>query len=139
MTKAQIIEQIKEVNKHLNVCNSIKQLKANTAIELEIILDRKLDELREACTFDNDMQTAFNLTQLENEILAKIVEAYKFDDNWCLEIASTKLTNLQTGALGSLVKKGLAYDAYKDTDLQCYGGNFFPSDKVLDFFGLQHY
>ena len=145
MKKALIIEQIKEVNKHLNVCNSIQQLKACNSIELENILDRKLDELRKTCTFENEtpdnfnlnqLQLKFNLTDLETAMLTTIVQYYRFDDNECY---MTNLSNSEKGIIGSLVKKQLVYDCYADTDLASNGSNFFPEGSVLDFCGLQHY
>jgi hypothetical protein len=79
-----------------------------------------------------------NLTELEFEMLESIVSYYSFDDNVCYQ---EKLTASQKGIIGSLVKKQLVYDSFNDmhNELGYENSNFFPSDLVLDIYGLQHY
>jgi len=84
----------------------------------------------------NQLQSQFNLTDLETEMLTTIVEYYRFDDNECY---MANLSNSEKGIIGSLVKKKLVCDCYADTDLAINGSNFFPEESVLDFCGLQHY
>jgi hypothetical protein len=76
------------------------------------------------------------LTSLEIEMLSKIIESYDFDSNICYQ---KSLTSTEKGIVGSLVKKGLVYDSFESEEGQGYESNFFPSDLVLDIYGLQHY
>ena len=76
------------------------------------------------------------LTTLEIEMLSEIVSYYTFDDNVCYQ---QPLTASQKGVVGSLVKKGLVYDAFVSEDSEGYESNFFPCDEVLDIHGLKHY
>ena len=76
------------------------------------------------------------LTTLEIEMLEKIVKSYDLDCNICYQVS---LTPSQKGVVGSLIKKGLIYDSFESEEGQGYNSNFFPSDLVLDIYGLEHY
>ena len=76
------------------------------------------------------------LTTLENQMLSEIVSSYTFDDNICY---NQPLTTKEKGVIGSLVKKGLIYDSFISENAEGYDSNFFPSDEVLDIYGLKHY
>jgi hypothetical protein len=75
-------------------------------------------------------------TELEFEMLSKIVGYYTFDDNICY---AESLTASEKGIVGSLVKKRLVYDSFISETAKGYKSNFFPADEVLDVYGLEHY
>lgn len=76
-----------------------------------------------------------SLTPLEFCLLGEIVHFYEFRNNICFNY---KLTSVAAGVMGSLVKKGLVYDSF--AGMPDYPkGNFFPSEDVLDVYGLQYY
>ena len=84
-----------------------------------------------------DLQQEFSLTELEATMLQDIVSYYEFTDNICYIF---NLTPQQKGIIGSLVKKGLVYDSFEGMNGNGYkDSNFFPSEEVLDIFGLEHY
>ena len=84
----------------------------------------------------NDLKS--NLTNLEFEMLETIVGAYSFDNNVCYDY---ELTASEKGIVGSLVKKELVYDSFNGMHNQegYENSNWFPSDLVLDIYGLEHY
>ena len=80
----------------------------------------------------NDLK--LNLTELEFKMLESIVGAYYISNNICYDC---KLNASEKGIIGNLVKKELVYDS---SDLTIgLKSNFFPSELVLDIYGLEHY
>jgi hypothetical protein len=75
-------------------------------------------------------------TDLEFQMLTEIVEHYDFENNLCYTKA---LTPSEKGVVGSLVKKGYIYDSFSNETGEGYTSNFFPSNEVLDIYGLEHY
>ena len=84
----------------------------------------------------NDLKS--KLTEKEFSTLEMIVNCYDKYDNICYD---DKLTASEKGVFGSLVKKGLIYDSFIDMhDEDGYSNsNFFPSNSVLDIYGIEHY
>ena len=83
----------------------------------------------------NDIKT--QLTDLEFQSLTNVINDYDFQDIVCY---TNRLTPSEKGVFGSLVKKGMIYDSYAgmgDDDYQ--EGNWFPSHKVIEAFGLPEY
>lgn len=78
------------------------------------------------------------LTELEFNTLEMIVNCYDMYNNICYD---DKLTPSEKGVFGSLVKKGLIYDSFEDMHHETgYSqSNFFPSERILDIYGLEHY
>jgi hypothetical protein len=78
------------------------------------------------------------LTTLESEMLLDIVSWYDMECNTCY---NKKLTPQEKGVIGSLIKKGFVYDSFAGLHNSTLydGGNFFPSDFVLDAFKLPHF
>jgi hypothetical protein len=75
-----------------------------------------------------------NLTNLEFQMLELITGAYDINNNICYDC---KLSASEKGIIGNLIKKELVYDS---CDLTIgLKSNFFPSDLVLDIYGLEHY
>ena len=81
----------------------------------------------------NDIKN--ELTDLEFSMLENIVGYYDMHDNICYNY---KLTATEKGVVGSLIKKGLAYDSFANI-LDYPKGNFFPSEDVLDIYELPYY
>ena len=77
-----------------------------------------------------NLQQEFSLTELETEMLSVIVKCYDSEDNICFQ---RTLTQSEKGVMGSLVKKELVYDSCNGVEED---GNFFPSENVLEYLGL---
>ena len=75
------------------------------------------------------------LTDKELEMLLLVIEAYEPKDVSCY---TKRLTASQKGIVGSLVKKEMLYDSYADFDsIEIHSkGNWFPTEEVLEAFGL---
>jgi hypothetical protein len=84
----------------------------------------------------NDLKE--QLTELEFSTLQMIVHCYNMHDNICYD---DKLTKSEKGIFGSLVKKGFIYDSFEDMHHENghSNSNFFPSNVVLDIYGIEHY
>lgn len=74
------------------------------------------------------------LTPREFCLLQEIIGCYDKRDNICYYY---QLSQIDKGVMGSLVKKGLVYDSFSNMD--CHISNFFPSEIVLDIYGLDYY
>lgn len=79
------------------------------------------------------------LTEAEFSMLELIINEYNPQDVVCYD---KRLTPSQKGIIGSLVKKNMVYDSYAgwghdDPDHQ--EGNWYPSDNVLNVYGLPLY
>jgi hypothetical protein len=97
----------------------------------------KIQTMKKKQLTNEDLQKEFSLTILEASMLQRIVGCYQFRDNICYQY---KLTEQQKGIVGSLVKKELIYDSFEGMNDEGYeDANFFPSEDVLDIFGLEHY
>lgn len=78
------------------------------------------------------------LTEKEFTMLELIVSCYDMLDNICYD---DKLSPSEKGVVGSLVKKGLVYDSFEGMHHEdgYSQSNFFPSEVILDIYGLEHY
>jgi Mg/Co/Ni transporter MgtE len=76
------------------------------------------------------------LTENEYNMLNLILSEYESTDVSCY---TKRLTDSQKGIVGSLIKKGMVYDAYEgisSDDSDHNKGNWFPEDHVIEAFGL---
>jgi len=82
----------------------------------------------------NDIKN--QLTDKEFQSLTQILNAYDPKDVACY---TERLTRSEKGIFGSLVKKKMIFDSYEgmgDDDDDHQEGNWFPSYKVIEAFGL---
>jgi len=78
------------------------------------------------------------LTKKERALLYKIVAMYDRteNDNICFLVYHRMLTRSGAGVLGSLVKKGMIYDAFADLhDVEGHEqSNYFPMPVAVDLY-----
>lgn len=87
-------------------------------------------------TLKTKKQLKENLTTKEFGMLESIISNYDISNNMCYDY---KLKPTEKGIVANLIKKGLIYNSVDEEVMGLESNNFFPSDDVLDIYGLEHY
>jgi hypothetical protein len=79
-----------------------------------------------------------SLTLKEFAMLEEIISWYTFDDNVCF---MRQTTSSEKGLITQLKNKELIYDSFEGMhdEIDYERSNWFPSEFILDIYGLEHY